>query len=400
VRGLILPALLSLVSPSVGFADGGDVFFNLRARHESLAEAGKLGADVMTLRTQLGWRSPQWNGLRLLAEIEDGRVLDGNDDYNSGLNGRTAYAGIGDSSYSELNRLQLSYAMTDRFRLTLGRQYIDFDDGRFVGSAGWRLDQNAHEAIRLDFENRAWRASYVYHTRLTRGPGEDFDWDSDSHLFHLNHRRGDALDLAGFVYLIDIRQPGREHLSNATWGTRLSGQREHAGWRFDYALMFAHQSDHGGATRSFDLDYSSVRFGVSRGEASLELFYDDVDGDGVSGFANPFGKNHRLLGWSDVFTRGGTHGSVDGVVDLSARLAYGLAMETSLVERVSADIHYHDFETARTGLDLGEEWDASVTLSLSGRVRLSWEVAHYRSSGLGPAPNDRDQSWISLSYSR
>jgi hypothetical protein len=55
----------------------------------------------------------------------------------------------------------------------------------------------------------------------TAGLDTDYDWDTDAHLFHASYDASDAFKVAGFVYLIDIPEAGRENLSNTTYGARV-----------------------------------------------------------------------------------------------------------------------------------------------------------------------------------
>ena len=92
--GLIVTGLL--VSPAALADDAtGSLILDVRARHEMVEQTGKLDATATTVRTRLGWQSAPWRGLTFLIEGENVVVL-GSDDYNSGLNGRTAYATIKD----------------------------------------------------------------------------------------------------------------------------------------------------------------------------------------------------------------------------------------------------------------------------------------------------------------
>ncbi|WP_300544614.1 hypothetical protein [Maricaulis sp.] len=401
IQKTITATVLTLGIATPAMAQGpGDILFNLRARYENASQDGKLGADAATLRTQLGWRSPEWNGFTLLGEIENVAALDGDDDYNSGLNGLTQYTGIKDGAFTELNRLQLAYAVSEAVTVTAGRQYVDFDDGRFVGSAGWRQDKNSHDALRIDYASGAFAASYVYHARLNRGPGEDAHWDGDSHLLRAQYAVSDAVRLAGFAYFIDITEPGAQERSNTTWGGRVTGERAFGDWGMDYALLYARQTDSGSAATDFDLGYWAGDVSVSRGGASFSVGYDVIEGDGVTAFSNPLGKNHGVLGWADAFSGGGRQGTVDGVEDFNVMAEYGMHWEAGLLRGLSAGLRRHEFEAERTGADLGSEWDGHITAEFDGGIELSWQVAEYDGPGVAPAPADRTKSWIILSFSR
>lgn len=378
----------------------GDVLVDMRIRYENVSQTGKLSADAVTARTRLGWQSPDWNGITFLGEVENVVSLDGDDDYNSGLNGLGQYASIKDGAFTELNRLKLTFAATEHVSVSAGRQYLNFDDGRFVGSAGHRQDKNSHDAIQIDWSDGAFQASYVYHDRINRGPGEDSDWDSDSHLFHARYSVSETLAVNGFVYLIDITEAGAQDRSNTTWGGRVSGSRQYGDLGVEYAVLYARQSDYGSATTDFDLGYFASDLAVSRGGAELAIGYDVIEGNGSTGFSNPIGKNHGVLGWGDVFSGGGRQGTVDGVEDFNIMLSWGRDWDSGVVRGISTGVRRHDFEAERTGADLGEEWDAFVELDLPAGLALAWEVADYDGPDVAPAPADVSRNWIVLSYRR
>ena len=399
---LLAAAGLTMAMPAAAFAQGenGTVFLDMRARYENADQAGKLGADATTLRTRLGWQSPNWNGFTFLGEVENVVALDGDDDYNSGLNGLGQYTSISDGAFTELNRLQLGYAFNEHVSVTLGRQYIDLDDGRFVASAGHRQDKNSHDAFRVDYTRGDWRAVYVYHDQINRGPGEDFDWDSDSHLFNVRYAVSPNLGVSGFLYLIDITEPGRGALSNQTWGGRANGSFSHGDYGFGYAVMYARQTDYGSAPSAYDLDLFSLDLSAERGGAELAIGYDVLEGNGSVAMSNPLAKNHGFLGWADAFSGGGRMGTVDGVEDFNVMVSYGRSWESGWVRGLEAGVRYHDFQSERRSADLGDEWNAFITAEMPGGFELSWQFAEYDGPDVAPAPADRTKNWIILSYSR
>lgn len=399
---LVTAALPLALTAGAAAQDGlpGDILVDARMRYENAAQDGKLGADAMTLRTRLGWRSPEWNGVTFLGEIETVVALDGDDDYNSGLNGLSQYASIKDGAFTELNRLQVTFSPFDDVSVTLGRQYLGFDDGRFVASSGHRQDKNSHDAIGLDWSRGAVTASYVYHDRLNRGPGGDIDWDSNSHLFHLEYEASDALTLSGFVYLIDITEAGAQERSNTTWGGRMSGERRYGGIGIAYDVFYARQSDYGSATTDFELGYFASDLALSRNGVELAFGYDAIEGDGQTGFSNPLGSNHGVLGWADTFSGGGVQGTVDGVEDFNVMLSWARDWDTGPVRGFSTGLRRHEFEAERTGADLGGEWDAHITLDFPHGLALSWQVAEYDGPDTAPAPADVSRTWVVLSYRR
>src|SRR3546814_5565634 len=50
----------------------------------------------------------------------------------------------------ELNRIQLQYMGIAGTVLTVGRQRINLDDQRFVGSVGWRDNEQTFDVVRIE----------------------------------------------------------------------------------------------------------------------------------------------------------------------------------------------------------------------------------------------------------
>ncbi len=380
--------------------ENGTILLDVRARYETVEQTGKLDAEALTVRTRLGWESPTWNGFTALIEGENVLSL-GSDDYNSGLNGNTAYATIKDDDITELNRLQLSYAASEHFRVTVGRQLLSFNGNRFVGSPSWRQDRNSHDAARFDYSRNDWRVTYVYHDRVLRGPGDDFDWDSDSHLLNVGYDVNDAAKLEGFAYFIDLTDASApQDRSNMTWGGRLTGAVPVGEARLSYAALLARQSDYGSSTADFDLNFASFDVRVSGAGATLMLGYDVLEGDGSNTIATPLGSGHSFHGWADAFSGGGAQSTPDGLEDIRFGASYGGDIDAAFVNGWQVGAMHRDFSAQRTGDDLGSEWDAWLNFDLPGDVGLSFQFAEYEGGSSPLSPADRRKQWVVLSYSR
>lgn len=378
----------------------GTLILDVRARHETVEQTGKLDATATTIRTRLGWQSATWRGFTFLVEGENVVAL-GSDDYNSGLNGRSAFATIKDDDITELNRLQLSWAASEQVSVTVGRQLLSFNGNRFIGSPAWRQDRNSHDAVRIDLRETAWSASYVYHDRVLRGPGDDFDWQSDSHLLNLGYRVNDAASLEGFAYLIDLTDPSApQDRSNMTVGGRLTGALPLGEARLDYSAMLARQTDYGSSTADFSLDFASFEARVSGSGASLMIGYDVLEGDGVSTIATPLGSGHGFHGWADAFSGGGAQSTADGLEDLRFGGTYGAETGHGFVTAWEVGAVHRHFTAQRTGDGLGREWDAWVNFDLPRNVGLSVQFADFQGSGSPLSPADRTKQWVVLTYSR
>lgn len=387
--------------PAYGQDPSLDWLADVRARYEAVEQPGKLDAQSLTVRTRLGARLTSADDrFSFLAELENNAVIDG-DERNTSDDPRPQYATINDPDFTELNRLQLTGMLTDELSVVLGRQYLDFDDGRFVASAGWRQDKNSHDAVLFNLGHGRLEARYAYHWRINRGPGTDYDWDTDAHLFHAAYGVSDSVELTGFVYAIDVTEPGRANLSNLTLGGTVSGGASLNGTAdLFYSLMLARQSDYGSATADFDNNFLSGEIGFRRGGLSASLGYDVATGNGAGSIVNPLGKNHGFFGWSDVFSGGGRAVSADGLEDLHVALSYGGDFAQGPFQSWEVGVTWHDFEAENTGFDLGHEWDAEIGFGLTERVGLAFQIADYDGPDTAFAPDDRLKQWIILTYRR
>jgi hypothetical protein len=395
---LLLGAGAALL-PQAALAQSAEVFGDFRARYETVEQTGKLEAESLTLRSRVGVRfKPADTRFSFLAEIENNITLAGDDDRNTSLDPLPQYATINDPDFTELNRAQLTFKPDDSFSFIVGRQYLGFDGNRIIGSPGWRQDKNSFDAAMMTFERGAFEASYVYSWQINRGPGTDYDWDMDSHLFHAGYDVNPALKLSGFVYLIDMTETGRGNLSNTTYGARLTGSTDLGEFGVSYDLLVAAQNDSGSATASFDNTLIDSGIAFSRNGARLALGYDVVSGDGTFAFANPLAANHGTAGWADVFHGGGRAAPADGLEDFHVEVSYGASVDSSAIESWRAGLIWHDFQSENTSNSLGEEFDLFVRLDFSNDMTLSFEMADYDGPDAAYAPADRTKYWVSLGY--
>ncbi|HBU63576.1 MAG: hypothetical protein CMH91_12080 [Oceanicaulis sp.] len=395
---LLLGAGAALL-PQAALAQSAEIFGDFRGRYESVEQTGKLEAESLTLRSRVGVRfKPADTRFSFLAEIENNITLAGDEDRNTSLDPLPQYATINDPDFTELNRAQLGFKPNEDWSFTVGRQYLGFDGNRIIGSPGHRQDKNSHDAAMATFGRGAFEASYVYHWQLNRGPGDDVNWETDAHLFHASYDVNDALKLSGFVYLIDIPEPGRENLSNTTYGARLTGSTTLGEVGVSYDLLVAAQNDSGSATADFDNTLIDSGVAFSRNGARLALGYDVVSGDGTYAFANPFAANHGTAGWADVFHGGGRAAPANGLEDFHVEVSYGASVEASAIESWRAGLIWHEFEAENTSDDLGQELDLFVSFSFANDVSLSFEMADYDGPDAAYAPADRTKYWVTLGY--
>src|SRR5579872_3801338 len=113
----------------------GKLILEERLRTEDVDQAGfKRDAEALTLRTRLGWGTGTWENLKGAIEFSDVRHF-GAMHYNTTLNGKTLYPAVQDPDVTQLERLQLAWTPIQEASVTVGRQRVNLDDQRFIGSA-------------------------------------------------------------------------------------------------------------------------------------------------------------------------------------------------------------------------------------------------------------------------
>lgn len=360
------------------------IILDLRLRYE-LADQDGLAhtADALTLRARAGFETPRRAGWNLLAEGEFIAGLAGT--YSDTITARPGYPVIADPDAAELNRLQLSWQGENAQAVILGRQWINIDDQRFVGTVGFRQNSQSFDGVRLTLGGaRRVGFDYAWIGRVNRLFGADHPlghFDSDSHLAEIRSQTGIGTIAVYGLWLDFGNAPG---LSSQTLGVRLTGERDGWSWRADYAR----QSDFANQTGSFDLDYVRLELGHRIGPGQLTGGMEMLGGNGIAGFQTPLATLHKFQGWVDAFLTT----PAEGLRDLYLRASYPVAG----VEGLTVSGAVHDFTSDDGDLDFGRELDFSAAMPLGDGLTLEATAAVFDGGSAGPA--DRTRIWLTLGY--
>jgi hypothetical protein len=369
----------------------GHPILELRPRYELVDQDGfARDADAFTLRTRLGWETGGWRGLKALAEMEDVRAI-GGQRFNSGQNGRTGYPVIADPDVTELNRAQLSWSGPG-VGAVIGRQAIDLDDQRFIGTVGWRQDDQTFDAARLDSAFGPVRGAYIYLDRVNR-VGRDQDWDADGHAVNLTWTAARALAVEGFLYALDFKQAPAA--SSFTWGVRATGVLPAGPVKLAWAAAVARQHDYRNSPGRFDLGYWQAELAASHGPWTLKGSYEHLGGDGARGFSTPLATLHAFQGWADVFLTT----PADGVDDAGVTLQLKPPLRLAHLSGPVLTAVWHDFRAPRTDAGLGREWDLMASARIAPGLTGLVKYARYRGPDPARAPfASRSKLWLQLDY--
>lgn len=368
----------------------GKPILEVRPRYEFVDQANLAkNAEAFTVRTRLGWETGEWNDLKAVIEFDDVSQL-GPERYNTTVNGKTAYPVIADPSVTELNQLYLAWRPAKAFGAVVGRQRINFDDQRFVGAVAWRQDDQTFDAARADlvaFGKLKVAAAYL--DRVNRVFGDELDWKSDSWLLNASYDGPAAFKPTLFYYALDFKNSRPN--SSQTLGARVAGAAAAGAVKFAYAASYAWQSDYGSNPADFSLNYWMGEAAATFGIATLKANYEELEGNGVQGFATPLATLHAFQGWADVFLTT----PADGVKDANISLILKPPVELEYLSKVQFVATYHDFEAQRGGADLGSEIDLMAQAAITKRLSALVKYADY--DGVTGFPS-RSKFWFGFEF--
>jgi len=392
-------AAAALIAPATAMAQDVKPLLDVRLRHEHVDQDGfSRNANAWTLRARAGLelKSGDWS---LLAEGEGTAALE--EQYDSGLNGKTSYPLVADPENVELNRLQLQYRGLSKAIVTLGRQRINLDDQRFVGAAGWRQNEQTFDALRIEYgEAKGLKADLAYSWSVRTiwgidGTGGRQQAIGGDNVFATVSHPTPLGTLSGFAFLVDQDEAAVQgyRLSSQTYGLRLAGSRALSpSTKLNYVFSYASQSDHHRNPNDYRADYWLAELGLEHGAAKLGLGYEELGADNgvaLTSFQTPLATLHKFQGWADKFLVT----PPNGIRDLFASAGYGWKKLAGL-DSLAATIVYHRFDSDRADLHYGNEWDAQLSAK-KGRWTATAKVAAYDAKDFA---TDTAKVWLQLEW--
>lgn len=391
----LLPNCLS----AEGFTLFSDAKFNgeIRPRYEnvSIEDSTKKDADAFTVRATLGLETKLLGSDGLSMRIDGTTVQSiGSENYNSSTNGQSAYEIVKDPETTRFSQGYLQYKL-GKTTLKAGRQIINLDNERFIGSVDWRQMMQSFDAAVISdstVTNLTLTGAYVWGIKgITDLPASEID----SIILNGSYKINDMLKVSVYDYILSSLHD--------TMGLALTGTVPVSVAKIDYRAEYAAQSDasrdtDGGIVNAqadatyYNLDVLANINGVLVG-GGYEFLSGSSGNDGKTAFNTPLATLHKFNGWADKFLTTPT----GGLCDASATLGYtapGLG---------KAMIVYHDFETdkAMAGKsDLGTEWDLLYTNAIPGIKGLSAlaKAAYYQGGDVALNTKDVSKIWLQLGY--
>ncbi|MDF1823360.1 MAG: alginate export family protein [Verrucomicrobiales bacterium] len=349
-----------------------EISLNTRLRYEYGELNGLDVSHAWTVRNRLGLLSRKTAGFQAYAEYEGNVAADRDQYFAPGTEPATGQTPIADAESHELNQAWVSYTtMDDVWGLKVGRQAINLDGQRFIGTVGWRQNMQTYDAATLTWNpNSDLSVLYSYVSGVERIfgsetviPGFD-DFEGSSHLFNAKYKGLPFGILTGYVYSLDLHNGAGDANSSDTFGFSLAGEfiGESA-----YYLEYAYQTN----AYSNPNDYAANYVHTSLAKSFLPgvkttVGYEYLGSDNRIGFATPLGTLHKFNGFADQFLTTPASGLSDAYLSVSTKLA-----------EINFAAAYHYFWDDGFDVSLGQEIDLIASKALTDEISILAKAAFY-----------------------
>ncbi len=403
-KALILAAVssVSLATPTLASQVVIKPIIESRVRYETVDQTGTVGdADALTVRLRAG-ATIKKSDFTVLIEGEGTLAII--EDYNSGVNGKIG-AVIPDPETIELNRAQVQYAGIAKTLITAGRQRINLDDQRFVGSVGWRQNEQTFDAVRVEYsgiKNVKADVTYAWSQRTIWGVdgfgGRQQAVNGDNIFVNLGYK-AKTFGITGFAYLVDMDEAAVQafRFSSKTFGARANATLPLGNAKLNLLASYATQSDYNRNPNNSSSDYILAEAMMDVKGFKLTAGYEVLGADNgvaLSSFQAPLGTLHKFNGWADKFLIT----PPNGLRDLYFGIGY--APKVKALPGLNAVVTWHQYESDRLSLNYGTEWNAQLSVKVNKRITFLTKYADYNRKGVADFAGDADTKkfWAQFDY--
>lgn len=405
---------------------GGKAKLELRYRYENVDQDGiDSAANASTLRTRVSYATGEWKSMTAMVEFDNVSDI-GDGHYNSTRNGETTYPIVADPSGTDLNQALLKYVGLSNTVITGGRQRINLDNQRFIGSVGWRQNEQTMDSVLVEYKGiDRLTATYGYVTHVHRifGPeelpnpnagtnvGNVGEFAGETHLVNLKYVLNEKFTAVAYDYMLDFDNNINPNISTAlstqTMGLRFTGKIPVSTFKLGYTVEGAQQSDYKDNTTSFDALYTlaeltfgggdKIKWEAQVGQETLGADDDATTALGATtavAVQTPLATLHKFQGWADKFL------STPCVVPAGPAQGCGL-VDTYVGGTVNVmgygfTLVGHTYEADDTGLDYGDELNFQVSKTFAKRYTVTAKYADYKQgdAATGLTKTDTTKAWL------
>lgn len=370
----------------------GEAGVNFRYRLESVEQDGfSKKATASTLLTKLWYRTASLNGFSGYIEGTNTMVV-GNETYNNTVNGNVTRPVVADPDTTELNQAYFQYA-AGWGTLRAGRQGINLDNQRFIGTVGWRQNDQTYDSVTgILTPIKDITAIYSYSWNVNRIFGKDHPFgnlDTNTHVLNVSYGGFGFGKLSAYGYFVDLNDSQVFGLSSSTIGIRFAGKTAVSEqMKVGYQIEYANQSDYKDNPLDYSAEYWHAGLNASAGGFTFGLDYELLGADNGTSFKTPLATLHKFNGWADKFLATPANGLQDIFVSASYKVQTEGTLKGLLLKAI-----YHDFKSDVGDTDFGTEWDFLVSKKLNKYLTGSVKAAFYKADGFA---TDTDKIWLTL----
>jgi hypothetical protein len=391
----------ALCSATPAFADEFSLkpLVDVRLRYEGVDQVGVADdAQAVTMRVRSGVVAKK-GPFSFLVEAEGTLAIV--EDYNSGLNGKTTFPTVADPENIELNRAQVQFTGLSKTVVTLGRQRINLDDQRFVGSVGWRQNEQTFDAVRIEYsgiKNVKADVTYSWSNRTIWGidgfgvRSQAISGDNVFANLSYKHKYG---TFTGFAYLVDQDEAVVQsfRLSSKTLGARAAGAVPLSKTlKLNYAISYARQSDYNNNPNNYSADYLLGELGFETKGFKLLGGYEQLSADSglaLTSFQTPLATLHKFNGWADKFLTTPANGLQDGYGTLSYTKP-----KVGPFDTIGLTASYHDYRSDR----LSQHYGTEINLQFAAKMKKYNFILKYADYNANAFATDTKKLWASVEW--
>jgi len=357
----------------------GEVNVDGRLRYED-ADQEIQGAQALTLRSRLTFKTREYNFLSAMIQINDVTALPDDENYNSGSNNQGDDLLILDPEGTKVNQAWLVFDASNT-RVKYGRQTVTMNNERLIGSDPWRQNEQTFTGLTVRNENYNLTRIYLGQLnsvqRVTGGEHQLGHNSLDAKYLNVEYR-GIWLSKLSLYSVWLNEHDAQTQWESKTYGLRFSGElggdsginwgRETGGdFSLDYQFAYAHQEDAGDNVINYSAHYSLLELDAGFNKFHLKLGRELLGADEDGYFVTPLASLHEVQGWTDQFSNSGLGNIPGGIRDVYLGLGY------QCNERYSINAVYHQFKSDDNSNALGLD-DLGSELGLEFKA----ELEHYR----------------------
>lgn len=388
-----LPAVVLACLAGSGLAFGGtpepvgkmpvvvetpDPFFKLtgdfRLRYEHVDQDGLRDADAGTFRSRIGILTREIYGFQVFGEYEGTFTPDRNSYHAGSAHGPANRAAIIDPESQEWNQGWISYSNWDT-KIKLGRQEINVDNQRYLGTVAWRQNEQTFDAVTISNQSiKDLALSYGYINRVNRIFGSEVeaaaqdDFTGNSHHATAKYAGLPNATIGLYSYFLDLHNGAGDGSSNNTYGGYVDGAIPIGdAFKLIYYGEYAYQTDAFDSAKDYGASYYHLVGGAAYRDTKFGVGYESLGSDNGSGFQTPLATLHKFNGFTDKFLNTPAGGLADLYVYAGTKLPYGIVFSNS----------FHWFGEEGGSLEYGSEYDIVLSKAINEKLSVLAKAAFY-----------------------